>query len=129
MPQEAHTSTEVPGGDDTAASRAETPMQDASSTKEVPGGHRLPVVSQEKPVPPGIPPDSCTAREPTPAAPTADQNTEANMLKETLHSIKEMIQAQTCMLQTLTTLMQQMIQYQKRHDPILPAEQANGANI
>ena len=72
-----------------------------------------------KPVPPGIPPNSHTAREPTPAASTADQETEANTLKETLQTIKEM-------LQTLTALVQQMIRYQQR---ILPAEQANGANI
>ena len=98
-----------------AASRAETLMQDVSSTPE----------TTSKPVPPGIPPDSCFVREPTPAASTADQET----LKETLQSIKEMIQAQASMLQTLTALVQQMMYYQQRNDPILPAEQANGANI
>ena len=115
MHQETHTSTKVPAGDNAAASRAETPMQDVSTTPE----------TTSKPVPPGIPPDSCFVREPTPAASTADQET----LKETLQSIKEMIQAQASMLQTLTALVQQMMFYQQRNDPILPAEQANGANI
>ena len=115
MHQETHTSTKVPGSDDAAASRAETPKQDVSTTPK----------TTSMPVPPGFPPGSCFVREPTPAASTDDQET----LKETLQSIKEMIQAQASMLQTLTALVQQMIHYQQRNDPILPAEQANGANI
>ena len=132
MLQGLQTTTKAPGSDGATASRPETPMEDASPTKEVPGDHRSYVVSQEKiyitpeiiskPVPPGTPPNSYTAREPTPAAPTADQETEANTLKETLQTIKEM-------LQTLTALVQQMIRYQQCNGPIIPSEQANGANI
>ena len=130
-PQITQNTTKVPGGDSAAPSRPETPMEDASSTTEVPGDHRLPAVSQgktnitpeiiSKSVPPGIPPNSNTVRDPIPAASSADQDT-ANTLKETLHTIKEM-------LQTLTVLVQQMIRSQQRNDPILPAGQANGANI
>ena len=80
--------------------------------------HRLPLS-----LCPRVSAESCFASEPTPAASTTDEET----LKETLKSIKEMIQAQAIMLQTLTALVQQMIQ--QRKDPIIPAEQANGANI
>ena len=112
MVQTIQNPTKVPG-DDVATAASQTPMEDASPTKEVPGDHRFPAVSQEK---------TNITPEIIPAASTADKDTEVTTLKETLQTIKEMLQA-------LTALVQQMIRSQQRNDPILPAGQANGANI
>ena len=123
------------GGTSKARNTTLKSQQDTSSPAEqVPPGSSLHVVHRENislPVPPGPHLPLCTPRDSSPAASTSVQDTEASTadqetLKETLKSLKEMIQAQAIMLQTLTALVQQMIQ---RNDPIIPAEQANGANI
>ena len=99
----------------------------------------LPPEINSKPVPPDPPPAPSTAGDPPPAASTSSQDMKEMKedmkdmkedMKEMLQTINEMIKQQTIMLQTVIALVQKLIpQQQQGPELILPAEQANGANI